>query len=133
MNPKEEFVRCQYCNKKITLESPPSKKRYEKAEIMIGDGSILLPARIVEMNHKEGYSDSHSADLSGHYCGPKCLRKMIKRILGEEKNRAKKTCCGFMIDDTKKLLADIILWEKDLSEYDTLEKKLRSKYVILKR
>jgi hypothetical protein len=36
-------------------------------------------------------------------------------------------------DDTKKLLDDIILWEKDLSEYDSLEEILREKYVILKR
>jgi hypothetical protein len=85
---KEEFAvkkqvvdRCKYCNKKITLESPPSEKRYEKSEILIRDGSMLLPIRVVKMNHREGYSDSHSSDLSGRYCGPKCLRKMIKRIL----------------------------------------------------
>jgi hypothetical protein len=81
MKQTEEFTRCEYCNKKISTQSPPSEERYEKGEIVIRDGCILLPDRIVKINHKEGYSDSHSADLSGHYCGPKCLRKMIKRIL----------------------------------------------------
>jgi hypothetical protein len=36
-------------------------------------------------------------------------------------------------DNTKDLLADIISWEKDLSEYDSLESILRERYVILKR
>jgi hypothetical protein len=36
-------------------------------------------------------------------------------------------------DDTKKLLDDIISWEKDLSQYNDLESILREKYIILKR
>lgn len=37
------------------------------------------------------------------------------------------------IDSTKALLADIISWEKDLSEYESLESILRKRYVIQKR
>lgn len=36
-------------------------------------------------------------------------------------------------DMTKELLTDIISWEKDLSEYGSLEGILREKYVITKR
>jgi len=81
MKPKEEFTRCEYCNRKISLESPPSNKRYEKGEIVITDGIILLPKRVVAINHIEGYSDSHAESLNGRYCGPKCLKNMIKQIL----------------------------------------------------
>ena len=37
------------------------------------------------------------------------------------------------IDDTKLLLDRIISWEKDLSEYESLEPILRSQFLILKR
>lgn len=36
-------------------------------------------------------------------------------------------------DDTKALLDDIISWEKDLSEYHSLESILRERYLIKKR
>lgn len=36
-------------------------------------------------------------------------------------------------DSTKELLMDIISWEKDLSEYMSLETILREKYIITKR
>ena len=36
-------------------------------------------------------------------------------------------------DDTKEMLAEIISWEKDLSEYESLESILRSKYLIVKK
>lgn len=36
-------------------------------------------------------------------------------------------------DATVKMLEDIISWEKDLSEYKSLEKILREKYIILER
>lgn len=36
-------------------------------------------------------------------------------------------------DSTKDLLTDIISWEKDLSEYGSLEAILRERYVITKR
>lgn len=37
------------------------------------------------------------------------------------------------IDSTKELLTDIISWEKDLSEYESLESILRKRYNIQKR
>ncbi len=36
-------------------------------------------------------------------------------------------------DNTKKLLHDIIKWEKDLSEYESLEGILRERYLIISR
>ncbi len=36
-------------------------------------------------------------------------------------------------DNTKDLLSDIISWEKDLSEYNSLESILRERYKITKR
>jgi hypothetical protein len=36
-------------------------------------------------------------------------------------------------DSTKDLLRDIISWEKDLSEYESLEGILRERYKIIKR
>lgn len=36
-------------------------------------------------------------------------------------------------DNTKELLHDIISWEKDLSEYDSLEGILRERYLIISR
>jgi hypothetical protein len=81
MKPKEEYTRCEYCNKRISLESPPSNKRYNKAEILIRDGSMLLPNEVVARNHREGFTDSHSHNLEGHYCSPKCLKKKINAVL----------------------------------------------------
>jgi len=57
----------------------------------------------------------------------------------------KKECFGLMVEDikemivpeeadmTKELLTDIISWEKDLSEYASLESVLKEKYKINKR
>ena len=81
MKPKEEYTRCEYCNKMISLNSPPSDRRYNKAEIYISNGSMLLPDEVVRRNHREGFTDSHSVSLEGHYCSPKCLKKKIKSIL----------------------------------------------------
>lgn len=36
-------------------------------------------------------------------------------------------------DDTKSLLHDIISWEKDLSEYSSLETILKERYIIIKK
>ena len=36
-------------------------------------------------------------------------------------------------DNTTELLHDIISWEKDLSEYNSLESIIKNKYVVLKR
>lgn len=76
-----EITHCEYCDEIITLESPPSNKRYENGEIHITEGSILLPRAIVKKNHKKGRSDSHAAYINGHYCGPQCLFRQIKKIL----------------------------------------------------
>jgi hypothetical protein len=81
MKPKEEYTRCEYCNKKILLASPPNTKRYNNAEILIREGSMLLPDEVVRKNHREGFTDSHSASLNGYYCKPKCLRNMIQLLL----------------------------------------------------
>jgi hypothetical protein len=81
MKTEETFIRCEYCNEFISLKSPPSDDRYDNAEIHIGDGTILLPNKIVKKNHKRGISDSHAKDISGYYCSPECLKKKIKEIL----------------------------------------------------
>jgi hypothetical protein len=81
MKSKEEYTRCEYCNKRISLASPPNTKRYNKAEIYIRNGSMLLPDEVVAKNHREGFTDSHSTSLDGYYCTPKCLIKRIKALL----------------------------------------------------
>jgi hypothetical protein len=48
------------------------------------------------------------------------VHKMKEKMTGNE-------------DATIKMLEDIISWEKDLSEYKSLEKILRDKYVITER
>jgi hypothetical protein len=81
MKNTETFIKCEFCGKYISLQSPPSKKNYNNAEIRIEDGIILLPNKIVKKHHKEGITDGHANDLSGYYCTPKCLYKRIEQIL----------------------------------------------------
>jgi len=72
---------CENCDAPITLTSPPAEERYEAAEIHIEHGDILLPAAVVKSNHKEGFCDSHTADIAGYYCNLHCLAERIAKIL----------------------------------------------------
>lgn len=81
MKPKQEYTRCEYCDSIIELQSPPSNKRYENAEIEIKDGVILFPQRVVEANKKNKKGDSHATSLAGYYCTPRCFIKMLKKLL----------------------------------------------------
>lgn len=77
----ETFTRCVACGKRISLQSPPSKRQYNKAQIHIHSGILLLPDAIVKQNHKDGYCDGHTASLGGYYCGPECLSTHIAGLL----------------------------------------------------
>jgi len=78
MHKPYEVTNCEYCGSVITLESPPSKERYNRAEIRIDAGTMLLPDDVVEMSdiHK-----AHAVGLEGYYCKPKCLTNRIEAIL----------------------------------------------------
>jgi len=74
-----EVTDCNFCGKQISVESPPSKKRYNNAEIHISDlSSILLPESLVGENVDNGHCESHAASLDGYYCNPECLAAYIK-------------------------------------------------------
>jgi hypothetical protein len=75
------ITNCEFCNKTIRLDSPPSDDRYEDGEIFITHGTVLLSKSIVEKNHKHGISDSHAEYIAGYYCNYKCLVGQIKKIL----------------------------------------------------
>jgi hypothetical protein len=81
MKPELKITHCEYCNSIIMLESPPSKNRYNNAEIHISNGMILIPDKIVKKRHKKGVGDSHANFLSGYYCQPECLTNKIKELL----------------------------------------------------
>lgn len=78
-----------------------------------------------------------------HYDFPNDVKENLTRKLAElkaithEDIVAKEVPISTLIpvesDDTRKLLQDIISWEKDLSEYDSLESILRERYKITKR
>jgi len=74
--------------------------------------------------------------------------EMLRQIVGETKSGFKRDFVWFSEaivameayatrgeerDATKELLADIISWEKDLSEYLSLETILKQRYIIRKR
>lgn len=85
MKKQETYSRCEQCDAMLPTDSPPSKATYNSARIEIRNGTILLPARVVEANG----NDSHAADLSGVYCDKDCLYDRIRAILAPGKRGGK--------------------------------------------
>ncbi len=71
MKPKEEFLRCEFCNEQIPYSSPPSLDSYKKGEIHIRDGAVLL-AKPNGLNH--------AGDLQGYYCNVECFYNHVRAI-----------------------------------------------------
>jgi hypothetical protein len=73
----KEITFCEYCDKIIYRASPPPKEQYDNGEIIITDGSVLIPDEIVNLNQ----NSCHSKDISGYYCDIECLINHLKKIL----------------------------------------------------
>ena len=87
MKPSYRITYCEYCDKVVYPDSPPSKESYENGEIHIQSGSVLLPKSVVKRRHKEGFTSSHAADIDGIYCDYKCLVNYLKQILLIKKDK----------------------------------------------
>jgi len=81
VKPTETVARCEHCDKTIVLKTPPRAEYYEKAQVHIRAGTILLPDAVVKARHRGGIMDNHFADLDGYYCGPACLAARIAGLL----------------------------------------------------
>jgi hypothetical protein len=85
MKQLETYAHCEWCDKQITIESPPSRERYESAEISIGkDSTMLLPGHVVSINEKKNRGSAHAIDIGGIYCCPACLIARINAIIKVE-------------------------------------------------
>ena len=83
MKPVKQMASCEHCNALIEIDEPPLKEQYESSLILINNGYVLLPERLVKVNHIEGKPDCR-AFLDGYYCGPKCLFDRMKEILHDD-------------------------------------------------
>jgi DNA-directed RNA polymerase subunit RPC12/RpoP len=81
MKKEENYVRCEHCDKQILRVSPPTKEQYERGQIHMMYGSLLLPEQVVRNRTRPGNSGSHCTDLSGYYCDKHCLIAHIESIL----------------------------------------------------
>lgn len=82
MNPTKSYRACENCGRHLSADSPPPPRAYERGEIHIDGGSlVLLPNAVVKEDHVDGYSDSHAANISGAYCDLECLVTRIRNIL----------------------------------------------------
>ena len=80
MKPEENYRRCEHCDRMIRSDSPPSKESYAKGQVDISKGRVLLPPKVVEANHREGYTDSHAASIEGVYCDMHCLMAKLNEL-----------------------------------------------------
>lgn len=81
MKPSQTFRYCEQCNAALEEQSPPTREQYESSMIQIGDGTVLLPIKLVKKRTKKGHAKSHSESLSGVYCGPKCFKARLDALL----------------------------------------------------
>jgi len=72
MKEEKTFYYCEYCNKAIEKQSPPSTDQYVQGLIQIRDGSILLN------NLKK--EKSHAETITGYYCNKDCLHQRLADI-----------------------------------------------------
>lgn len=77
MKKEEIYRRCEYCDKLILIESPPTKESYENGQIEIMSGTILLPKSVSAPSHR-------MESLDGIYCNVECLLFKIHNILGDQ-------------------------------------------------
>ena len=68
------ITHCECCDAIIDLTSPPSNEQYEKGQIHISDGMMLLPEKAAKQN-------SHARTISGYYCDFGCLAAVLKAAL----------------------------------------------------
>ena len=82
MKQVESYQPCENCGKHLYAESPPPPRAYERGEIHLCGGSmILLPDEVVKARHVDGVADGHAENVDGHYCDIECLTEHIRTIL----------------------------------------------------
>ena len=75
------ITECEFCGKRLELESPPSDESYNNARINIDEHSnMLLPDDV-------GKENNHAISLAGYYCGPACLIAFLRRALGTKSDK----------------------------------------------
>ena len=82
MKEREEFYRCECCDELLNYET--TDEDYEEARVHIDMGHVLLSKKTVERNRVEGVTDSHIADISGHYCDLTCLYNHVIKLTGKD-------------------------------------------------
>src|ERR1017187_4639291 len=70
----KQVTNCDSCGNQIDMQSPPLHEYYQRGQIRINSGTVLLDDK-----DSPGKSVSHSADLSGYYCDFNCLMELIQK------------------------------------------------------
>lgn len=82
MKSEKKFTNCEYCDKQITIESPPSRLQYEQGLIDISSGTILYSEELAKAKAGSmGLMIPHCGQLAGRYCDKNCLIKHIEELL----------------------------------------------------